>query len=133
MISQENMIKPANLTQQRGYIALVALLIVVAAGLTIGLAVSLGGLDQIQMSFANSEAVKAKALANACVEEGLERLRNGLSYSGSLSVNGNSCIITTVSNGSNYDLSAQASVNNYTQKIKVTVSSDLNNITRQEE
>ena len=119
---------------QRGYIALIALLIVVAAGLTIGIAVSLGGIEEIQMSFGGSRAAQAQSLANACIEDGLERLRNNwANYSGSLLIGGNSCIINTVVSGSNATLSAVGNVDIYSQKIKIQVDNNLDVIAWQEE
>ena len=119
---------------QQGYIALVALLIVVAAGLTIGIAVSLGGIEELQMSFGSSQAARAKSLANACIEEGLERLRNNwANYSGSLLIGGNSCIINTVVSGSNATLLVVGNVDIYSQKIKMQVDNNLDVIAWQEE
>ena len=120
--------------QQDGYIALIALLVVVSAALTISIAVSLEGIEEIQMSYSGSQSASAKTLANACIEEGLERLRNNwVNYSGLLSVDGNSCIINTVVNGSDAVLTAESTVDINTQKIEIQVDSDLNVITWQED
>jgi len=123
------------LKNQEGYIALIALLIVVAAGLTIGIAVSLGGIEEIQTSFGAGQAAKAKAVANACIEEGLGRLReNWADYSGSLSISGNSCIINTVIvDGSLANVTAIGTVGIHTQKIQIQVDNNLNVIAWQEE
>lgn len=119
---------------QQGYIALIALLIVVAAGLTISLAVSIRGIEEIMISFDTSEAAKAKSLANACIEDGLEQLRNSWSgYSKMLLINDNSCIINTVIDGNNATVAATGTVDIYTQKIKVQVDNNLDVITWQED
>ena len=113
-------------SSQQGYIALVALLVVASAGLTLGIAVSLSGIDEIQVSLSKSQAAKAQSLANACIEEGLERLRaSGSGFSGSLSVDGNSCIINTVTSGSNYTLHATGTIDIYSKKAEVEVDSNL--------
>ncbi len=118
----------------RGYIALVALLIIAAAALTIGIAVSLTGIEDLQISFGRSQAATAKTLANTCLEDGLERLRNSWdSYSGSLSVGENSCIIRTVIEGSTAILNATGTVGIYTQKIQIRVDDNLDVVTWQEE
>ncbi|MFA5022377.1 MAG: hypothetical protein WC508_04835 [Patescibacteria group bacterium] len=120
--------------RQGGYIALIALLIVAAAGLTIGLAVSFSGIDEIKTSFSLTQAAKAKSLASACAEDGLERLRqNWNNYSASLSINGNSCIINTVADINNATISALGTVDIYTQKIQVQVDNNFNVISWQEE
>ncbi|MFA6410430.1 MAG: hypothetical protein WCW26_02525 [Candidatus Buchananbacteria bacterium] len=117
-----------------GYIALVALLIVASAALTIGIAVSLAGIEEIQGSFGVTQATRAKNLANACVEDGLEKLRkNWAGFSGQLLINGNSCIINTVVNGNNATLVASGTVDIYTQKIQIQVDNNLNVIAWQEE
>ena len=119
---------------QKGYIALISLLVVVAAALTIGIAVSIGAIEEIQVSFGGSRAATAKVLANTCIEDGLERLRNNwANYSGSLSINEDSCIINTAINGSSAILTATGTVDIYKQKIEVQVDNNLDITTWQEE
>ena len=123
-----------NNKNQQGYIALIALLIVVAAGLTISLAVSMRGIEEIMVSFDTSEAAKAKSLANACIEDGLERLRNNWNdYSKTLLINDNSCIINTVIDGNNATVTATGTVDIYSQKIQVQVDHNLEVMTWQED
>lgn len=121
--------------QQDGYIALVALLVVVTAALTIGIAVSLEGIEEIQMSYGGSQSANAKSLANACIEEGLERLRNNwVSYSPyTLSIAPDSCIIDIVVNGNSATLNATGTVDIYKQKIEMQVDNSLNVINWQED
>ena len=117
-----------------GYIALIALLIIAAAGLTIAMAVSLSGVEELQSSFGGTQASIAKNLANTCIEDGLERLRNDfVSYSGALSINSNSCIITIDVSGSSATLTATGTADTYSQKIQVQVDNNLDVITWQEE
>ena len=119
---------------QGGYIALMALLVIVAAGLTIGIAVSLGGIEEIQLSFIGGRAAAAEILANGCIEEGLERLRhNWANYSGSLSAAGNFCIINTIVSGNNATLTAIGTVDIYSQKIEVQVDNSLEVVSWREE
>jgi len=113
-------------TPQSGYITLIALLLVTTTALTIGLAVSLRGLGELQAGLAVSEAAVARSVANACVEDGLERLRtNWVSYSGSLSTGSDSCTIMVTILGSSATIIASATVNGYTQSITVQVSDQL--------
>jgi len=112
---------------------LIALLVVAAAGLTIGLAVSLAGIEEIQVSFGSSQFELASSLASACIEDGLERLRNDWNnYSGSLSVGGDSCIINTVVNGGSATITAKGIVDIYSQKIEIKVDNNLEVITWRE-
>ncbi len=126
-------IQNSKFKSQKGYVALVALLIVAAAALTIGIAVSLRGIEEIQISYSASQAAKAKSLANTCLEEGLERLRNNwASYSGSWPIEESACIIDIVINGSNATLTAVGTVDVYTQKIQIGADNNLNIISWQE-
>jgi hypothetical protein len=112
--------------EQKGFIALVSLLIVATAALTIGIAVSLRGIEEIQMSFDSGQAAKARNLAEACIEEGLEKLRaNWANYSASLSVGTNFCIINTEADVNNAILYSTGSVDSYEQKIRVQVNNNL--------
>ena len=112
--------------RQNGYIALVALLIIAAAGLTIGIAVSLSGIEELQSSFGSTQALTAKNLANACIEDGLERLRNNfVDYSGTLSINSDFCIIMIDVDGNSAILAATGTVDVYHQKIEVQVDNNL--------
>jgi len=121
-------------SKPKGYIALVALLIIAAAALTIGIAVSLTGIEDLQISFGKSQALTAQTLANTCLEDGLERLRNSWgSYSGSLSVGENSCIIRTVIDGSTAILTATGTVDIYTQKIQIQVDNNLDVVSWQDD
>jgi len=109
-----------------GYIALISLLIFAAAALTIGITVSLRGIEEIQMSYNNGESLKAKFVANACLEDGLERLRNNWAdYSGSLSIDGNSCIINITVNGNDAALAATGTVGLDSQAINFQVQRNL--------
>lgn len=120
--------------QPQGYVALIALLIVAAAGITIGLAMSLAGIDEIQSSYGASQAVRARSFASACLEDGLERLRRGwASHSGGLSIAGDSCILTTAVSGSSATVTATGTVDIYNHRIQVVVGSDLTVTAWQEE
>src|SRR3989344_6534488 len=110
----------------RGYIALISLLIIGAAGLTIALSASLTGLGTVQLSLADVQASRARSLANSCLEDGLERLRLSWNdYSGSLSIGGESCIINVTTGSGSATLVATGTVSRYTQKIQISVDSKL--------
>jgi hypothetical protein len=111
---------------QQGFIALVSLLIVAAAALTIGIAVSLRGMEELQLSLGSSQAAEAKNLAEACVEEGLDNLRgNWTNYSDSLSIGENSCIINAEVDVNSATLWATGTADVYTQKIEVKIDNNL--------
>jgi hypothetical protein len=116
-----------------GYIALVALLIVAATGLTIGITISLIGIDELQLSYGGSRAANAKAVASACLEDGLGRLRKSwVNYSGSLSIGSDSCIINAVVSGSLATLTATGNSDIYQQRIQTQVDNNLEIVSWQE-
>lgn len=112
---------------QKGYIALIALLIVATIGLSISLSVSFRNIENLQMGFATEQANQAYNLANSCLEEGLNQLRNNWNnYSQTLLIDGYSCIINAEVLGDLANLNAVGIINNYYQQIQVEIDSNLN-------
>jgi len=121
-------------TQPKGYIALVALLIIAAAGLTIGLAASFRGIDTLQGSLTLSRGIEARAMANACVEEGLARLRNvWTATSAQLSFANGSCTMSVSINGTVATVSGVGTIDIFTQTIRVQVTPLLEAVSWEEE
>src|SRR3989338_9781716 len=120
--------------QQPGFIALVALLMIAAVGLTLGITASLSGIGEIQTSYAFDEAQQARYVTNACIEEGLEQLRrNWVPFNLVLSIDSDSCIIEAQLDGSIATLTATGTVDIYYQKIKIQVDDSFNVAYWQEE
>ena len=70
-------------TQKRGgYVVLLGVLIVGAIGISVTLSLLLLGLGSSRTSFASEQSFQAKALASACAEEGLQQIRDTMSYTG---------------------------------------------------
>ncbi|MBN1779253.1 MAG: hypothetical protein JW816_03475 [Candidatus Buchananbacteria bacterium] len=120
--------------KNRGFIALVALLIVASVALTFGITANMSGFNELKNALASGQVVGARALARSCVEDGLESLRNNfVAKNESLSNQAGSCILNVVVNGNNAILSAIGTVDIYNQKIEVTVDNNLNVISWQED
>ena len=66
----------------RGYIALVTVLIIGAVGIAIVSAAILSSLSRNQTTLIEQESKKARALADACSEHALIKLKTDLNYSG---------------------------------------------------
>ncbi len=110
-----------------GYIALMTLLIVAALGLTIGITISLRGVEELQLSYGTQQARAARVVTVSCVEESLERLRNNfVSHTFTLQVGADSCILQTSVSGSSATIRATSTVDVFTQHIEVTLDSDRN-------
>lgn len=67
---------------EKGYIALLATLFLVAIGGVVAGSLILLGLGFSKSSFALEQSNQAKALANACAEEALLKLKQNISYTG---------------------------------------------------
>ena len=84
-----------NLKQRNGWIALVSLLIINAVALAIAMSVNSLTLNDVESALGISKKMETDAIAEACAEDTLIRLRNVQSYTGGILVVGNgSCTIT---------------------------------------
>ena len=118
----------------KGYVALVALLVVAVTGLVIGISVSLRGIDEIQISFGKNQSARARFAAESCVEEGLSRLRDAWSdVALTLPINQDSCILNIVTAGATATLHTESTVGEYSQQVTATVDNSLTVLEWQEE
>lgn len=109
---------------QRGYIALITVLVVGAVGVTVAVSVILLGLGSSRTSFAFEQSNQAKALANACAEEALQKIRDSMPFegSGSLTLGQGTCIyIVTKQTGQNRTVTASGTVGTIIRKVHITL------------
>ena len=86
----------------KGIVALITVLLVMAVLLSIGLTISAIGRDEIVLSGTVEDGEVAFAIADACIEEGLERLKMDSAYLGSaFELDGGRCTITVTNPGGN--------------------------------
>ena len=116
---------------QRGFMALVTVVIIAAAALVMSLNSSFLGFGTLDMSFLTSEGGRATALTEACAETALVELRVNPSYTGiaspGLSLFGGSCIIEVTNlGGNNRQATTTATLGNFTKRVALTVTLDLN-------
>lgn len=107
-----------------GYVTLLALLIVGAIGMSVGVALMLSGVGGLKNSGSYESAHKARALAMTCAEEALEVIRENSSFSGSnnLNLGGNTCNYTvTNTGGENRSIATSATVGTITSKVLVLI------------
>lgn len=107
-----------------GYIVLVTVLILGAVGLSIAISIILLGLGQSRSSASLDQLNQAKALANACVEEALQQIRDLDTYEGSgeLTIGNGTCGFTVINQGSdNREVQATGTIGKISRKIKVIV------------
>lgn len=107
---------------QQGYIALLAVLIVGAASLAIGLALLVNGSDNERATLVTTQSIQARNLATACAEEALQQMHDNTAFTGTnnLTLGQGTCTYTvTNTGGSNRTVDATGTVNNVVRKVKV--------------
>lgn len=109
---------------EKGYITLLSTLFLVAIGGVVAGSLILLGLNSSRTSFALDQSAQAKALANACAEEALQRIRNLTAYTGSgnLTLGQGSCSYTVTSEGGpNRTITASGTAGTIVRKVKITI------------
>jgi len=110
--------------QKRGFMALISILVVGAVGIAIALALLGLGLGSARTSFAVEQSNQAKALANACAEEGLQQIRDSISFvgTGNLALGQGACSYAVTSQGEqNRTITALGAAGTITRKVKVVI------------
>jgi len=76
----------------RGYVAMIIVLIITAVALVIAISISLSGISELQMSFSQTQSDKAYSFSDACVEESLNKLKsNWIDMAGNLPFSDGEC------------------------------------------
>lgn len=108
-----------------GYATLMSVLVVGAIGIAITTSLLLLGVGSLQTSFSGEQSAQARALANACAEEGLRQIRNAAAFTGTgnLSLGPGTCSYTVTSQGGeNRTVTSSGLVGTVTRKAKVIIS-----------
>jgi len=114
--------KQSVINNEKGQMALLSLLIVLVAVLTMGLSMNLLSIKEMKISFTESESSKAFYFADACIEEALMRLKRDHNYKGgSLNVDNIYCIITVTANGNQRTIISKGTMGNKVKKIEMIV------------
>lgn len=114
------------LKTQKGYIALISLLIISAVTLSVAINSSLFGLSESKMGLQKSHSSKAFYLAILCAEDSLMKLKDDLNYSGSETIIINdqgSCEILPLEGSGNNDRVIKTSgvSHGQTRKIRIDI------------
>jgi hypothetical protein len=110
--------------RQNGYVALISVLIVGAASVSIALGLLLAGTDAQRSTLVSQNAAQARSLAAACAEEALQRIHDDQAYTGTanLTLSSSSCQLTVTNTGSNNrTIDTSATINGVVRKVKVYV------------
>jgi hypothetical protein len=115
-----------NTIDEKGFAALLTVVIISAVASLVVLGVSLRAIDEIELGFGNQESNESLTLANLCAEQALMKLLSVLDYAGgeTVTVGSETCTISSVSGTGNYNrvINAESTVSNRTRRVKVTVS-----------
>ncbi len=118
------------INNQKGYIALIAVLIIVVATLAIGLSLNSLSIGETQSGLLIQQAVQSQSIADSCMNEAYQKLRFDLAYAGeSLNIGQGSCTIIIVPSGSDYLITVQSDVDNIIIKLESNITVIGNNIT----
>ncbi|MDQ3076038.1 MAG: hypothetical protein M3Q34_02830 [bacterium] len=110
--------------KEKGFVTLISVLVVGAVGTAVTVSLILLGLASSRTSFAIEQSNQAKGLANACIEEALQRIRELTAFTGSgnLSFGQGTCSYTVVNTGGSTRLvTASGSVGTLIRKTSVSV------------
>ena len=114
---------------QKGYVALISVLTILAVCIVIGITVSLNAVNEMQMGLSSGQSQQAFINADACTEEGLLRLKRKETPPASMTFTSGSCTIQVVADdggvcdleGDSCFLQATGIVENYYSLVEVAV------------
>lgn len=109
---------------ESGYITLLSTLFLVAIGGVIVGSIILLGLGFSKTSFAHYQSNQAKALANACSEEALQKIQEATSFSGSstITLGDGTCFYTvTKLSGQNRTVTSSGTVGAIIRKVSISI------------
>ena len=114
---------PSTQSSERGYIALLAVLIVGAATTAIALTLLMTGVDSQRSTAISQQSVQARNLAFTCGQEALQQIHDNGSFTGSnpLSMGQGSCTYTVTNPGANIrNIISVGTVGGVSRKINAT-------------
>lgn len=108
------------LSDQQGVAALLTVIIIAAATITMAFTASLLGLGELELGYISQKSSETLSVADSCAEDTLRRLRLDLNYSGGmLNVGDGSCIINITPDGDNRTIIVESVIEKYYKKIQV--------------
>ena len=116
----------------RGFVSLIAVIIVGAVGLSVAVFLLLNGIDSMRASFAGEQSSQARALADACAEHALGLIREQTSYTGTdgLTLGGGTCTyIVTSQGGQNRTITSTGTVAAMIRKVRIVIDAITPDIT----
>lgn len=115
-------------TKSGGYVALLAVLVVGAASIAIATALLLTATDSQRSTIIAQQSTQARNLAHACGEEGLQKMYETPSYTGTTAVVIGCSYTVTDTGGDTRTIEAFATVGTVTRRISMTITVTAPNI-----
>lgn len=111
-------------TYQNGFATLIAVIMIGAVSTVVATTMLLLGISASKNSLLISQSATAKALANACGEEALEKIRENSGFSGSsnLTLNGQTCSYTVTIGSGQTRTVAVTTGGTISRKINISIS-----------
>ena len=116
--------KKQKLNNREGFVTLVSAILVGAVGVAIGTAVLLLGLGFSRTALVKVQSGQARALANACMEEGLQQIKDSIPYTGTgtLTLGQGGCTYEVTSQGAqDRTIQATGTVGTVIRKVTVVI------------
>lgn len=117
--------------KNKGYAALMGVLIVGAVGLAISLMVIVFGTDSLRATNSIQDSAQARSAVNLCLEEALQEIRNSMPFEGTgdFVLNNSACSFEViVENGQNRTIQAIGEAGTSIVRVKVEIDSINPNI-----
>jgi len=110
-------------SHNKGFIALLTILIVLGVVLLIGLGISQFSINEAQMALQESQSSQAYYLASLCSERALMTLKENGNYTGeNVNIENGSCEISVSGNLPAKKIKVKATFQNQTKKIRIVIS-----------
>lgn len=116
---------------EKGYIALISIIIIGAATMAIAITLLTTGTDAQRSTLVSQQSIQARQLANACAEEALQKIHDTTSFTGSgvLTIGAGNCSYTVTSTGASArTISATGTVGGVVRKAMVYATINTSNI-----
>lgn len=113
---------------ERGYIALLAILIIGAASTAIALGLLTLGVDSQRSTSIRQRSGQAQHLATACAEEALQVIHDDTSFTGTTNMIIGCSYTVTNTGGNNRTITANATVNSVVKRVEVHVTIGVSSI-----
>lgn len=126
MIIQKHLIAMPRfaITREQGYVALISVLIVGVIAVMVVSGIILLGLSYSRTSFVQEQSFQAKTLADACIEEALQQIKDSIPFAGNgtLTLGQGSCAYTVTNNGAqNRSVVSTGTVETVVRKVNVAL------------